>query len=171
MEENKTHQNGEQQQPTKTVKHHVCSCHWNSSFVGGNLEWSLACLKVRDKDILTREHTHESSHKVSGNHFLQNSRTLSQTLSSYRLLHSFSLRLCSQAVITKLLQPCWCRDGKGNHCFLRGRLRKRVTTCCGRMSSEKWRNEKWKVFTRAVTNTAPLIELDSRVGRNNLTAF
>jgi len=33
------------------------------------------------------------------------------------------------------------RDGKGKHCFVRGRLRKQVT-CGGRMSSEKWRNEK-----------------------------
>lgn len=63
------------------------------------------------------------------------------------------------------------RDGKGNHCFLRGRLRKRVTTCRGRMSSEKWRNEKWKVFTSDVTNITPLIELDGRVGKDNLVAF
>lgn len=120
MEENKTQQNGEQQQPTKTVKHHVCSCHWNSSFVGGSLEWSLACLEVRDKDILTREHTHETSHKVSGKHFLQNSRTLSQTLSSYRLLHSFSLRLCSQAVISKTTATLLVQGWKGEPLFLEG---------------------------------------------------
>jgi len=64
------------------------------------------------------------------------------------------------------------RDGKGNHSFLRGRLRKQVT-CSGRMSSEKWRNEKKKVVARAVTNIVLLsvMELDSRVGRDNLVAF
>lgn len=93
--------------------------------------------------------------------------------SSYRLPHSFSLGICSQAVISKTIATLLMhiRDEKGNHCFLRGRLRKQVTTCRGRMSSEKWRNEKWKVFSRAVTNATPLIELDGRVGRDNLTDF
>lgn len=41
------------------------------------------------------------------------------------------------------------------------------------MSSEKRRNEKQKVFTRAVTNIALLsvMELGSRVGRDILVAF
>ncbi|KAF4802712.1 hypothetical protein TURU_022679 [Turdus rufiventris] len=48
IEENKTQQNGEQQHPTKTVKHRACSCYWNSSFVGGSQEWSLACLELAE---------------------------------------------------------------------------------------------------------------------------
>lgn len=53
-----------------------------------------------------------------------------------------------------------------------GRLRKQVTSG-GRMCSEKRRNEKVKVVTRAWANIALLsvMELDSRVGPHNLVAF
>lgn len=94
-------------------------------------------------------------------------------LSLHSLPQSFSTGFCTQAVVSRTFSSHADahKRWKGEPLLLEGEAEETVTWWG--YEQWEWRNEKYKVFARAVTYIPLLsvMELDSRVGRHSLVAF